>query len=85
MKAAEWIALIKDEQDKKYARVACLEVLREASTAELISELETRRLSGCPNKCEYLGSEFCGACIWGAFIGEEKGAITDNFKEIKHD
>ena len=55
----------------------------EISTADLIAELEKRRPSGCPNKCEYLGSEFCGACIWVAFIGEEKGAITDNFKEAK--
>jgi hypothetical protein len=47
MKAAEWIALISNDKDRKFARAACLEVISEASSQELMDVLKTRR-----PKCE---------------------------------
>ena len=47
MKAAEWIALISNDKDRKFARAACMEVLEETSSQELMDELKRRR-----PKCE---------------------------------
>jgi hypothetical protein len=43
MKAAEWIALIPNDKDRKFARAACMEVIEEASSQELMDELKRRR------------------------------------------
>ena len=55
----------------------------EYSTADLIAELERRRPKCSAETCEHMGSEVCGVCIWGVFIGELNGTIKDNFKEAK--
>ena len=59
MKAAEWINLISNERDKKFARAACTEVLEEASDRELLCELARRRPCA---RCEY-PRDAGGACI----------------------
>ena len=51
-------------------------------TQDLIAELERRRPKCSAETCEHIGSELCGSCIWGVFIGEESGSIKDNFKEV---
>ena len=53
------------------------------STPDLIAELERRRPKCSVETCGHIGSELCGTCIWGVFIGEEDGSIKDNFKEAK--
>ncbi len=53
-------------------------------TSDLIKELRKRAPKNCANRCEYIGSEVCGGCIWGLFIGDEIGGVlTANFKERK--
>ena len=57
--------------------------LQKVPTADLIAELEKRRPKCSAETCEHMGSEVCGVCIWGVFIGELNGTIKDNFKEAK--
>lgn len=55
------------------------------STKALISELRKRSPKRCADRCEHIGSEVCGGCIWGMFIGDHIGGImTPNFKERKN-
>ena len=57
--------------------------LEMATTADLIAELERRRPKCSAETCEHIGSELCGLCVWGIFIGEPNGTVKDNFKEAK--
>jgi hypothetical protein len=43
MKSAEWINLISNDKDKKFARAACAEILDEASSQQLMDILKSRR------------------------------------------
>ena len=80
MKAAEWINLISNDRDRKFARAACAEVLDEASVPELIIALMQHK-PDCL-KC-FNGSSLrqpsnacCQSCMW------DTDKLKTNFKEI---
>jgi len=53
MKSAEWIKLISNDKDKKFARAACAEILDETSSQVLMDILKSRRPK-C-NECKHDG------------------------------
>lgn len=71
------------EMDMEEPEFKAKQLRFEYSTDDLIAELEKRRPTGCPDKCQHLGSELCGGCYWSAFLGEDIGHTTDNFKADK--
>ena len=75
--------LIVQEKGVVTQMVKVYDEMQRMSTSSLLAELEKRRPENCANRCEYIGSQVCGACVWGLFIGEEPGGITDNFKPSK--
>ena len=86
LKAKVYRATRKEEirrYNNEYAKKIPYLRLKKVSTPDLIAELERRRPKCSVETCGHIGSELCGTCIWGVFIGEEDGSIKDNFKEAK--
>ena len=81
MKAAEWIFLISNEKDKKFARAACMEVLAEASVRELVDALKQHKpdCTTCFNDSTLRQPDdaVCQQCIF------DSDELRNNYLEVK--